>query len=134
MLRRIYNKLFGKKVFEIEKYPSYIEYENQTYFLYGDWSKLFPIIGKTICMTYVDHKGDRILVGMEYNGNISREGMQYYDNNWHNIQRKGPIYWRYINCICGCKCQNKGTKPELTPELKRVLLQEMEYTGAFTKK
>src|SRR5258708_29834578 len=38
-----------------KKHPSYIEHNNETYFLHGGWSQLFPMIGKTVQVTYLDN-------------------------------------------------------------------------------
>lgn len=72
-----------------KKYPSYIELENETYFLYSGWSGIFPIVGKKIKVTHIDdfhNKGNRAFYEVEYN-----------ENPWEMNGLKKPIYWKYTD-------------------------------------
>jgi hypothetical protein len=121
MLRRIYNYFFGEKSIEITKHPSHIEHNDKTYFLYGGWSELFPIIGKGINITYKNVNGDNIFYSEKYTGKLM-------------IDEKilQPIYWKYSPSIYECPCNQKPeVHPTLTSELQEKLLQEMRDVGAL---
>lgn len=67
-----------------KKHPSYIEHNNETYFLHGGWSQLFPMVGKMVQVTYLDNDGDRIFFEIKCD-----------EKPWDKTWIKNPIYWKY---------------------------------------